>query len=90
MLELEDPVQIVNKFSKEKLGVLNDYIKMWTKTIDELLNKLQDTVPAPGMIGEIHYWRDLCRILEGITVELKLPEVELTVQIMVTWSEEKD
>ena len=42
------------------------------------------------MIGEIDYWRDLCRILEGITVELKLPEVELTVQIMVTWSEEKE
>ena len=79
MLALEDPAEIVRKFEDDKLEVLNDYINMWTNTIEQLLQKLKDTTPAPGMVGEIHYWRDLCRILEGISIELKLPEVELVV-----------
>ena len=39
---------------------------MWTRAIDELLGKLRDTVPAEGMIGEVHYWRDLNLVLDGI------------------------
>ena len=57
---------------------------MWTKTIDELLARLRDTIPGDGMIGEIHYWRDLCRVLDGITQELKQPQVELSVQILLS------
>ena len=57
---------------------------MWARTIDELLAKLADTVPGDGMIGEVHYWRDLCLVLDGINQELKQPQVELTVQILLT------
>ncbi len=44
---------------------------MWTKTVEELLKKLADTIPGDGMIGEVHYWRDLSRVLDGISAELK-------------------
>jgi len=46
---------------------------MWSKSIDELLDKLKDTIPGDGMIGEVHYWRDLCRVLDAISAELKQP-----------------
>jgi hypothetical protein len=32
---------------------------------------LKDTIPGEGMIGEIHYWRDLSRILEAANNEVK-------------------
>ena len=35
------------------------------------------------MLGEIHYWRDLSRILDGISAELKQPQVEVIVQTLV-------
>jgi len=57
---------------------------MWTKTIIELLQRLKDTIPAEGMLGEVHYWRDLCRILDSLSQEIKQPQVELTVQILLT------
>jgi len=59
--------------------VLHDYVNLWTKTIQELLDRLKDTIPADGMLGEVHYWRDLSRILDGISQEVKQPQVELTV-----------
>ena len=34
------------------------------------------------MIGEIHYWRDLSRILEAINNEVKQAYVEVTVQVL--------
>ena len=34
------------------------------------------------MIGEIHYWRDIHRVLDAISGELKLPFVEVVVQIL--------
>ena len=49
------------------ISIINDYLNMWTKSIIELLKKLADTIPGEGMIGEIHYWRDLSRILDGIS-----------------------
>jgi hypothetical protein len=52
---------------------------MWSRTVEELLAKLKDTIPGAGMIGEVHYWRDLSRVLDGISAELKQPQVELTV-----------
>ena len=39
-------------------------------------------MPKDGMIGEIHYWRDLSRLLEAIVVELREPFVEVVVQIL--------
>ena len=44
---------------------------MWTKSIIELLDKLRDTLPDEGMLGEVHYWRDLSLILDGISSEVK-------------------
>ena len=34
------------------------------------------------MIGEVHYWRDLARVLEAISKELKQSFVETVVQIL--------
>ena len=56
---------------------------MWTRNINDLLNKLRDTVPSEGMLGEVHYWRDLSRVLDGISSEVKQPQVELIVQILL-------
>jgi len=55
---------------------------MWTRSIGELLQTLKDTIPKEGMLGEIHYWRDLARVLDAIAKELKLPFVETVVQIL--------
>jgi hypothetical protein len=44
---------------------------MWTRAVEELLEKLRDTIPSDGMIGEVHYWRDLCIVLEGLSLEVK-------------------
>jgi hypothetical protein len=52
---------------------------MWTQTIRELLNRLADTVPGEGMLGEVHYWRDISRVLDAISTEVKLPQVEMAV-----------
>lgn len=56
---------------------------MWSGTIQQLLEKLADTTPGEGMIGEVYYWRDMIRILDGIAQELKQPQVELTVQVLI-------
>jgi hypothetical protein len=34
------------------------------------------------MIGEVHYWRDLSRILDAINNEVKQSYVEVTVQVL--------
>jgi hypothetical protein len=47
-----------------------------------LLDRLRDTVPGEGMIGEVNYWRDLSRILEAINNEIKQSFVEITVQVL--------
>ena len=75
----EDPAELVKVLRVTDLGMLHDYTNLWSKTIEELLNKLRDTVPDSGMLGEVHYWRDLCRILDGISSELKQSQVELSV-----------
>mmetsp|Transcript_5222 Transcript_5222/g.8083 ORF Transcript_5222/g.8083 Transcript_5222/m.8083 type:complete len:176 (+) Transcript_5222:451-978(+) len=56
---------------------------MWTTVVEELLDKMRDTIPAEGMMGEVHYWRDLSRILEGVSGEIKQPQVEVTVQLLL-------
>lgn len=57
---------------------MNDYVIMWSKSITQLLDRLRDTIPEEGMLGEVYYWRDLSRILDAISVELKHPQVEMT------------
>lgn len=78
-----NPESVCQKLSDKDVGVLNDYVNMWTKSIEQLLEKLKDTMPDEGMIGEVHYWRDLSRILDGISSELKQPQVEMTIQILL-------
>ena len=67
------------RLSQKELGILQDFTDVWTKNISNLLDKLRDTIPGDGMIGEIHYWRDLARILEAINTEVKQSFVEVTV-----------
>ena len=52
---------------------------MWAKAIEELLQRLKDTIPGEGMLGEVHYWRDISRVLDAINEELKQPQIEMTV-----------
>lgn len=42
-------------------------MNLWTRSIGELLQTLRDTVPKDGMLGEVHYWRDLAGVLEAIS-----------------------
>ena len=58
---------MIDNLQPSEVSELNDYLNMWTKTIMELLQKLKDTIPAEGMLGEVHYWRDLCRILDSLS-----------------------
>jgi len=55
----------------KELGIISDYVNLWTKNTQALLDKLRDTIPGEGMIGEIHYWRDMARILEAINSEVQ-------------------
>lgn len=66
-----DPSEILTDLNDKKLGVLNDFLNMWSNQIEQLLTKLANTNPADGMLGEIHYWRDLSRLLDGLSSELK-------------------
>ena len=59
------------KENSSSVGILNDFMNMWTKTVEELLLKMKDTIPAEGMLGEVYYWRDLSKILDGLQAELK-------------------
>ena len=65
-------------------AVIQDYLNLWTRNIQTLLEKLRDTIPSEGMIGEVHYWRDMSRILEAINVEVKQSYVEVCVQVRST------
>lgn len=73
-----DPDKVSKKLGDKDIGILNDCLNMWSKAVEQLLEKLKGTIPAEGMIGEVHYWRDLSRILDGISAELKQPQVEMT------------
>jgi len=69
--KVEDPVAMHDKLGDREFGILQDYMNMWTRSIGELLQKLKDTIPKDGMLGEVHYWRDLARVLDAISKELK-------------------
>lgn len=40
------------------------------------------------MLGEVHYWRDLARVLDAIALELKQSYVETVVQILACQEED--
>lgn len=87
--EIEDPIAVLKqKKATETISILNDYLNMWARTVEELLERMRETIPAEGMIGEVHYWRDLSKVLDGISAELKQPGVEMTVQILLSKSSE--
>ena len=46
-------------------------MNLWSNNTEQLLDKLKETIPAEGMIGEVQYWRDISRILDGINSEIK-------------------
>lgn len=76
LMESDDQQQYLQSCpegEEKTLGILHDYLRMWTKVTEELLEKLRETNPGEGMIGEVYYWRDLTRILEGISGEVKQP-----------------
>ena len=80
---VEDPVALHDKLGPREFGILQDYMNMWTRSVQELLNKVRDTVPKEGILGEVHYWRDLARVLDAIMQELKQGFVEPSLQILV-------
>ena len=43
------------------------------------MQNLKETIPKDGMIGEVHYWRDMARLLDAIVKELREPFVEVVV-----------
>ena len=68
-----------SKLGHREINILNDYLNMWTRSTTELLQNLKDTIPKEGMIGELHYWRDIHRVLDAISKELKMPFVEVVI-----------
>ena len=75
----EDPVSLFEKLGAREINILDDYMNLWTRSLIELMQNLKETVPKEGMIGEIHYWRDMARLLEAIVTELREPFVEVVV-----------
>ena len=55
--------------------------------MEELLEKLKDMTPDAGMLAEIHYWRDMSRVHDAISAELKQQFVELVVQVLANTPE---
>jgi hypothetical protein len=51
------------------------------------MEKLKDMTPDAGMLAEIFYWRDMARVHEAISAELKQSFVELVVQVLANTPE---
>lgn len=66
----EDPVSLFEKLGDRELIILNDYLILWNRSVSELLQKLKETVPMEGLLSEVHYWRDMSRLLDAIAGEL--------------------
>jgi hypothetical protein len=67
----EDPESLFKRCGGREIGILSDFLRLWTRSIIELLEQLRETAPDGGMLSEIHYWRDIARVLEAINSELK-------------------
>lgn len=69
--------------SRRELSILEDYLGLWTHSLRELLQNLKDTSPeSGGMQAEIAYWRDITRVMDAVSAELRLPYVEMTIQLL--------
>lgn len=52
---------------KRELVILSDYLELWTRSLIELLHNLEGVSPENGgLISEIHYWRDITRVLDAV------------------------
>lgn len=78
----EDPQLVLKQCGPREIGILVESLRLWARSIEELLVKLRDTVPDEGMLAEVHYWRDMARVLEAISGELKQGFVEMVVQLV--------
>ena len=66
-----------------ELAILHDHLAIWTNSIVELLDKLKHTSPeSGGLTHEIHYWRDIDRVLDAINTELQQKYVATTLKIL--------
>lgn len=48
-----------------------------------VLQKLTIRAPLEGITGEIHYWRDVSKILQELRSEVKQNFVEVTLQVLI-------
>jgi len=78
----EDIDSLATRITDKDAGVLEDYMNLWRRNIQEVLDKLRDTIPGEGMLAEIHYWRDLSRILQALDLEVRQSFVEVTLQLV--------
>ena len=85
----EDPVSLYEKLGTREINILNDYLNLWTRSLLELMQNLKETVPKEGMVGEVHYWRDMARLLDATVKELREPFVEVVVQILAQKDDEQ-
>jgi hypothetical protein len=83
----EEPLELFKKMGPREIQILSDYLRLWSRSIEELLEKLKDMTPDAGMLAEIFYWRDMARVHEAISVELKQSFVELVVQVLANTPE---
>lgn len=72
----EEPLEIFKKLGARELGILHDFLRLWSRSIDELLENLRNTNPDSTMLAEIFYWRDMARVHEAISAELRQSFVE--------------
>ena len=79
----DDPEAFFNQLGPREVGILFEFVKLWTKNVQELLARLRETNPSESMLSEVHYWRDLARVLDAINLELKQQFVEVTMQVLL-------
>ncbi len=61
-----------------ELFILIDYLQLWTRSLVELLDNLAGVSPENGgLLSEINYWRDITRVLDAVSKELKQSYVEM-------------
>lgn len=67
-----EPSQLLEKLTGRELSILQDYVELWTASLLELLQNLKETCPESStIVAEIYYWRDITRVLDAVTQELK-------------------
>jgi uncharacterized protein YvpB len=82
-LHSADAQELFDLMGSRDQAILQDHLTIWTEAIIELLEKLKATTPEAGgvMTSEIHYWRDIDRVLDAIYTELNSKFVATTVKI---------